>query len=91
MLWCGLWEERIRIPIRRSILKEMLILCQKLDKYRGIISKYLNNQYGFDTDQLEQMPVPPERALRLQQLYSHASAEWLNVSSAYKWCNILIV
>lgn len=21
MLWCGLWEERIRIPIRRSILK----------------------------------------------------------------------
>ena len=50
----GLWEERIRIPIRRPILKEVtLILCQKIDEYRGIISKYFNNWYGFDTDQSE--------------------------------------
>lgn len=41
-----------------GILKEILIRCQKIDKNRGIISKYLNNQYGFDTDQSEQMPVP---------------------------------
>lgn len=36
----------------------------KIDEYRGIITKYLNNQYGFDTDHSEQMPVPPEGALK---------------------------
>lgn len=67
----------------------------KVDEYRGIISKYFNNQYGFDTNQSEQMPVPSERIFKFKQLYRHASACWLNVSSAYKCCrlryNILIV
>lgn len=35
----------------------VLILCQKIDEYRGMMSKYLNNQ-DLDPDQSEQMPVP---------------------------------
>ena len=34
----------------------VLILCQKIDEYRGMMSKYFNNQ-DLDPDQSEQMPV----------------------------------
>lgn len=60
----------------------------KVDKYRGIIFKYFNNQYDFETNQSEQMPVPSERIFKIKQWYKHANACWLNVSTAYKCCRL---
>lgn len=62
----GIWfmKERVKIPIRRPILKEItLTLSQKMDDYKGIISKYFHNSSGFYIDQSEQMPASQKRML----------------------------
>ena len=78
MLW--VWFKRIRILNKRPILKAVtLILCQKINEYRGIISKCFKNWYGFDTDKSKWMPVTLERISNLNKYTC-----WLNVSCAYK-------
>ena len=74
MLW--VWFKRIRIPNKRPILKAVtLILCQKISEYRGIISKYFKNWYGFDTGQSEWLPVTLERNLKLKQIHMLAECQ----------------
>ena len=78
MLWVCF--KRIRILNKRPILKAVtLILCQKINEYRGIISKCFKNWYGFDTDKSKWMPVTLERISNLNKYTC-----WLNVSCAYK-------
>lgn len=45
MLWCGLWEKRIRIPVKRPILKKKLLwfYVKRLMNIEGLYPNILTN------------------------------------------------